>query len=95
MKNKLAENMRRFGTKNLTESNIKKLQEQDPKIATDIAQPGEEANPLPDTPKSPEKLVDPIKNALKGTTANFLLSLLKYINFLSLAKNGNLLSDIN
>ena len=95
MKNKLAENMLRFGVKNLTESNIKKLQEQDPKIATDIAQPGEEANPLPDTPKSPEKLVDPIKNALKGTTANFVLSLLKYNNFLSLAKNGNLLIDIN
>ena len=72
MKNKLAENMLRFGVKNLTESNIKKLQEQDPKIATDIAQPGEEANPLPDTPKSPEKLVDPIKNAFASIWARYI-----------------------
>ena len=98
MKNKLAENMLRFGVKNLTESNIKKLHEQDD---LDIAQPGEEANPLPDTPKSPEKLVDPkevdiaaVKSKLKGTTANFVSSLLKYNNFLSVAKDGNLLINI-
>jgi len=89
MKNILSENMRRFGTKNLTESNIKKLQEQDPKIATDIAQPGEEANPLPDTPKSPEKLVtmsgpDQIKQQLQGTHKDAILSIPGWDKFLKL-----------
>jgi len=98
MNNKLAENMLRFGVKNLTESNIKRLSEQDP---NEPLQPGQEANPLPDTPKSPDKLIDPkevdiaaVKSKLKGTTANFVRSLLKYNNFLSVAKDGNLLINI-
>ena len=98
MKNILAENMLRFGVKNLTESNIKRLSEQDP---NEPLQPGQEANPLPDTPKSPDKLIDPkevdiavVKSKLKGTTANFVSSLLKYNNFLSVAKDGNLLINI-
>ena len=77
MKKLLAENMLRFGVKNLTESNIKKLQEQND---LDIAQPGEEANPLPDTPKSPEKLVtisgpDQIRQQLQGTHKDAILKI--------------------
>jgi len=91
MKNILRENMLRFGTKNLTESNVQKLNEQDP---NEPLQPGQEANPLPDQPKSPAKSIDIVKSKLKGTTANFVLSLLKYNNFLSVAKDGNLLINI-
>jgi len=92
MKNILRENMLRFGTKNLTESNVQKLNEQDP---NEPLQPGQEVNPLPDQPKSPAKSIDIVKSKLKGTTANFVLSLLKYNNFLSVAKDGNLLINLN
>jgi len=86
MKKLLAENMLRFGVKNLTESNIKKLQEQND---LDIAQPGEEANPLPDTPKSPEKLVtisgpDQIRQQLQGTHKDAILKIPGWDKFLKL-----------
>lgn len=84
MKNILAENMKRFGTKNLTESNIKRLSEQD---TNEPLQPGQEANPLPDQPKSPEKIVnistpDRIKQMLQGTYKDTILSMPGWDTFL-------------
>ena len=91
MKKLLAENMLRFGVKNLTESNIKKLQEQND---LDIAQPGEEANPLPDTPKSPEKLVtisgpDQIRQQLQGTHKDAILKIPGWDKFLKLVPSAD------
>ena len=91
MKNILAENLLRFGVKNLTESQRKSLMEQNPD-ELDIAQPGEEANPLPDTPKSPEKLIGP-KQVLTGNYKDFLLSLPNYDQFLKVGRKGNMLID--
>jgi hypothetical protein len=91
MKNILAENLLRFGVKNLTESQRKSLMEQNPD-ELDIAQPGEEANPLPDTPKSPEKLIGP-KQVLTGNYKDFLLSLPNYDQFLKVGSEGEMLID--
>tara|TARA_B100000963_G_scaffold229693_1_gene200350 strand:+ start:26389 stop:27369 length:981 start_codon:yes stop_codon:yes gene_type:complete len=89
MKNILAENMLRFNVKNLTELNIKRLSEQD---TNEPLQPGQEANPLPDQPKSPEKIVnistpDKIKQMLQGTHKNTILSIPGWDKFLKVFVN--------